>query len=849
MIAFGLFRRASPQQVLGANGPLPWWMSGEYIGGAILLPLGLIASIVLLGTVLAKRRSGAIGALAVVALMLCAFMLHGLELTRSGRPNLAQFILPASATTGSSTTIASDNGGTVGAAALGADDALLTAFDGKDIDEIFARVAAGVRYEPYRGVLRGAIGTAIARSGNSSDQSLLLAESLRRAGYKVRFAHGSLDDANITALVRGMYPPYAAVQQLSEEYAPYDQTADQPLRDLVRDHVWVEVYQGDTWLPLDPSFPRATIGQSYATASEQLDSLPDAMYHTIRATLKAETANGQAQDIGTFEGKVADLAMKPISLVVRAVPQSTGGESQETTGSPSQQVGGMGDALGGATAPEPKPEPPKKTEKQIVGIAYVRDMMVAGAPHAVKRTTVKNGDIGSALKRESIVFDITGPDGKQRSVERVLYQADDKSTGAILERRYTISILSGRISRSFADQQTTLANQMVNVRNLQSDAARLAKTSPDDPRARDAAVEVGKIDDALGTVAGHLLALRFAAESDSISRRIADGTGVALAWSTPRIFIVGLELSAKEKNEIDAKVSLDLRLDEVQAYPYPSAPARIVPIFHLARGIQESVIEGRLVALATGRTPSANTAQLVSAAQKQGVQMLVINASTRSRLGEIAPGVPATCVQMMDAAIAKGHEVIVPANAIKVEGAAKWGWWEVDPESGQVIGVMESGEHQGMAEYSVNSEEIGMNDESGQILGMMMGSITTVGTLSGLILKYGSTTPELIKELETFVGEILCNSCMEGAGVKASVGGTLEAGGGNECYKASQKLGGNVEAGVGVKVGYCEAYGKGFKCSAGIILRALKGSAMIDSKTEIKFESESEAKIGCKDVG
>ena len=357
--------------------------------------------------------------------------------------------------------------------------------------------------------------------------------------------------------------------------------------------------------------------------------------------------------------------------------------------------------------------------------------------------------------------------------------------------------------------------------------------------------------DALGTVAGHLLALRFASESDSLSRVIADGTALSLAWATPRILIVGIEMTGGQKGQLDARVSLDLRLDELKAYPWPKAPSRIVPIFQTARGIQESVIEGRLVALATGRDPTANTAQIIDVAEREGVPLVVINTSTRSRLGEIAPGVPATCVQMMDAALAKGKEIIIPSRAISIGGAQTWGWWEVDPVSGHVIGVMENGEHQGMVEYSVNSEELGLNDETGKILGMMMGSITTVGTLSALLLEYGAITPKLVAELEKYVSQILCNSCIEGAEAKASIGGpTASVSAGNECYKASQKFGGSgFDVGGELKVGFCAAYGDGFKCSSGLIMRALKGQAMTSSNVEFKLPSAgSSATIGCANI-
>jgi len=862
LIVLGVVRGTSTSGVLSGQGWLPWWISGPYLGNAVLLPLGFIISLVALGFAIARRRGAVVSATAVLVLMLSAFVMSGLELTRNGRPNLAQFIVPAGVAAGAAsyasaspdqprTTEASKSAAATRSivSQLGPGEESLAPYGGKDLEEIFARISAGVRYEPYYGIQRGSLGTAISRSGNSADQSMLLAEVLRRAGYKVQYARGILSGGNLDAAIRGMYPPGIAVDSVGEEYAPYDPATDAELRKVVSDHMWVEVFQGETWLPLDPSFPRAKVGESYAQGSERFDAPADALFQRVDAVLKEETVNGRSRELARFAGTSSDLGMKPISLVVRAIPQSTGGDvPQQAKGSPAAAVSGMNDALGGATAPPP---PPKATPKKMVGVAYVRDLSVGAVSQKVQRTTVRDGDAGAAIRREWIEFNLTAPGMQPRRVERVLYQADEKSKAPSVERRYTISVLSGRIPRSFADEQTYLAKSLVNVETFESRAKRLADTSPDDPGAKGKAIELASLGDALGTVAGHLMALRFAAESDSLSRRIADGTAMALAWATPRIFIVGIEMTGGAKGLMDAKVSLDLRLDEVRAYPWPGAPSAIVPLFQTARGIQESVIEGRLVALSTGRDATANTAQIISVAEKQGVPLVVINTSTRSRLGEIVPGIPPTCVQMMDAALAKGREIIIPSRAIALGGEQQWGWWEVDPASGQVVGVMQNGEHQGMVEYSVNSEEMGLNDDTGKIFGMMMGSITTVGTLSGLLLKYGEVTPQVVAELESYVSKILCNSCIESAAAKASVSGPgASISAGNECYQAKRKFGGGgFNVGAEIKVGFCAAYGDGFKCSSGLILRALKKQAMTSSDVKFSMPSAgSESAIGCTNM-
>jgi len=71
---------------------------------------------------------------------------------------------------------------------------------------------------------------------------------------------------------------------------------------------------------------------------------------------------------------------------------------------------------------------------------------------------------------------------------------------------------------------------------------------------------------------------------------------------------------------------------------------------------------------------------------------------------------------------------------------------------------------------------------------------------------------------------------------------------------AAQRLGADprrpgFDVGGAVKVGFCAAYGDGFKCSSGLILRALKKQAMTSSDVKFSMPSAgSEAAIGCTNI-
>ncbi len=80
-----------------------------------------------------------------------------------------------------------------------------------DESEIFQFVRDDVAYEVYPGVMRGALGTLLSRSGNAADQAVLLAKLLRDAGFDARIARANLDEAQakqvLGAMRRDISPP------------------------------------------------------------------------------------------------------------------------------------------------------------------------------------------------------------------------------------------------------------------------------------------------------------------------------------------------------------------------------------------------------------------------------------------------------------------------------------------------------------------------------------------------------------------------------------------------------------------------------------------------------------------
>jgi len=90
---------------------------------------------------------------------------------------------------------------------------------GYDAKEIIEFVKKQIAFEQYPGVLRGAKGTLMSRSGNSLDQSLLLATLLKDAGYDTRITNTTLDNAGAEELLKEMLRPRLAAAHIGNKQA------------------------------------------------------------------------------------------------------------------------------------------------------------------------------------------------------------------------------------------------------------------------------------------------------------------------------------------------------------------------------------------------------------------------------------------------------------------------------------------------------------------------------------------------------------------------------------------------------------------------------------------------------
>jgi hypothetical protein len=701
-------------------------------------------------------------------------------------------------------------------------------------DDAFAAVATQVRFEPYPGVVRGPTATALAQAGNSADQALLLAELLKAKGYRVRFVQGTLSGRNLETLILGMYPPDLPKMVFPASYEPFNPASDPYLQQVARDHIWLEVDQGNgSWLPLDPSYPRAKVGEAYAKADKRFDSLPDIMYQTLSISLHEESMGGTSRLLGKLDVRTADIGLQPLLLTEIGVPTFKPVKEKARKSA----VDMFGGALSGE-APEKETKSETPEVRQPLGVIVQRRWFGA-TQSQVAGSQLLDDQPGSEIRREWLRFEIRMPGGQPAVVERDLFVRDAPGTTAKRPanfRRFGVVIAPGPLEPGDINGYAIRLGKAIDLKSIRNRAAQL---SADKNAGVTGMSEASKLSDQVGMLTAHLLGLKLAAESTRMTRRMASANSVAFAQSLPRIIIV----SGASTSPSQLETAIDLRLDQVDAWPYPGNAARVTEHFQTARGIQDNVLESRFIERLLDVKEASNTSNLIAHVKGGPSGMLLLTGADTGRLGSVE-GLTSYSRQLIETSLRDGREIIVPPKPEKLAGRLRLGWWERDPASGRMIGVMDDGLHAAMTEYSVDTGKIGVDSNTAYVIGMIVGATSTEILIAAKVLEHGTMTGELVKDIEERLSKIKCMSCPE-ASAKASAGAGVSASISGNCWEIKQELKKEEEAGAAVKIGFCENYTKGMSCASSLILNAYKASPVV-VKNEAEAHIQAEVKLPCE---
>lgn len=675
-------------------------------------------------------------------------------------------------------------------------------------EEAFAFVRDQIKFEPFTGIMKSSQGVLWGWAGNAVEQARLLTEILSLEGEKVRYAQGKLNEEKAAWLIKNIFP------EEKDFYYPESVPLSVPSQDkeilsAVQDHYWVQILQDNQWIDLDPSFPNAKIGEAYADLDKTFYRIKKNMLTKFSISLKVEKTNfvedegddSEIQTILEWQGTLEEVANLPISLTLMANFKSTYQRDEE------QDSGGtLFNVFGGVTSET------EEEEEEGIELTYRAELFLEevieeeGQFSQILAPPEEEKIERPIITKVWLQFVLQKPDEPTMKIERILFEKHQKEDRPSLFQRHSILVTGNEIPPEAWEEDLSDILDKEKMDELKSGLEKI-KTQIEEEEEEDLATLLEdsiSLENSWGPEAGHLINLIFASTSDKLTSDLGRALAVDSYYFWPRIIINSFEGSGDE-----LQVYIDLCQDSKLAISYPGQAVRMKETFLYGRGVMESILEGKVIELLTKRRPL-TTAYLMCKAAEKNIPIRMYSYLEQDRLKNLKmpPYVAIKVMKVLDSQ----HFVIIPEESIEFNGRQRWGWWDLNPQNREVIGVLDTGLHQAMLERTILETKGPMSTDMALVLGVIVGAIDTHWTIASMILKYGELNKAALQEAKTYMKEIgsyLCPDILdEGMGVSiASI--NIE-----DCY--SKKLGFGMGAKVGM--GWCSKFTKGFRCASTVIL-------------------------------
>lgn len=675
----------------------------------------------------------------------------------------------------------------------------------------FAFVKNEIRFEPCPSVLKSHQGVMWSRKGNAREQALVLAELLRNEGEHVRFVFGRLDDDRAAQLIGSIFPD-------KEKYS-YDEDVpianplqDKELIEAVRNHCWVQINKDNDWINLDPCFCDAEIGKAYAPVEEltesfdkeQLSRMTIAMYVEKGKFTETGIIDPEMQTVLEWQGTIREVSNLPVAVKIIANIRSIQEDKEEE-----KEESPTGGILGGL-AGKPKKSKAKKVKK--AEITYHAQLMVGGDEKGngqfsqMIHTSPEKQKDEEVITRVLLCFKIESSGEDPVEIERILFEKHQTAEKPHYFQRHSIFITGNEIPRETWEKNLKKFLDIKKLEDLKDNLDGIKSKLENKKDLKTLYTNSISLEDEIGPQAGHFINLIFASTSDEITEDLGQSLSVFSYYAKPRIIINSFMGTGD-----DVQVSIDLRQDSKEAIVYPGQAIGIKLSFLYGRGVMESILEGKVLELLT-QTHPLTTASLMQKATENNISIKMFSALEVEAFEELQ--LPPMVAQKAGEVFESGRVLIIPSQAIEYNGDLRWGWWDLNPQTGEVVGVMDSGLHQAVIQRTILETTGMLHDDMGLVIGAITGCVDTHWVLFTLILKYGELNKAALQEAKNYmktIGSYLCPEfdATDGIGVGVSV--ELE-----DCWK--EEIGIGFHGGLKIDMGWCAKFAKGFKCASTSIL-------------------------------
>jgi len=670
-------------------------------------------------------------------------------------------------------------------------------------EEAFVFVRDQIKFEPSTGIMKSSQGVLWAQAGNAVEQARLLTELLSLEGEKVRYAQGKLDKEKAVWLIKNIFP------EEKDFYYPENVPLSAPSQDkeilsAIEDHYWVQVLQDNQWMDLDPSFPNAKVGEAYADLEKTFYRIKKDMLTKFSISLKVEKTNfaedegddSEIQTILEWQGTLEEVANLPISLTLMANFKAT---SQTTK---KEQDSGITpfSVFGGATSETEKAEEEGRELTYRAELYLEEVIKEEGQFSQILALPGEEKIEKPIIAKVWLQFVLQKPEEPDMKIERILFEKHQKDDRPSLFQRHSILVTANEIPLEAWEEDLSRILDKEKMDKLKSGLEEIKTQIEEEEDVATLLENSISLENSSGPETGKLINLIFASTSDKLTNDLGRALAVDSYYSWPRIIMNSFEGSGDE-----LQVYIDLCQDSKLAISYPGQAVRMKETFLYGRGVMESILEGKIIELLTKNRPLTTAYLMYKAAEKNipiGIYSYLEQDSLKNF--KMPPYVAEKVMKVLDAQ----HFIIIPEESIEFNGRQRWGWWDLNPQNREVIGVLDTGLHQAMFQRSIMEAKGPLGTDAALILGVMVGVVDTQWTIASMILQYGELNKAALQEAKDYmkkVGSYLCPGILD-----EKMGVTIASISIEDCY--STKFG--FEAGAKVDMGWCAKFAKGFKCAS-----------------------------------
>ncbi len=632
-----------------------------------------------------------------------------------------------------------------------------------DADTLIRFVATNIAFEQYPGVLRGAKGTLIGGAGNSADQALLLRNLLDDAGYETRLARAQITDTQAElllsqmALARPEEPPIGdenAINQIVEQINQINgvervesvdnSTKQEAIRGMTegdttlilsaladagisletqsanfmaqiteesKDYFWVQyrLSSFDDWGNAHPVFanPPADFAD-LSPAETYRESPPEELYHRFRLEIYVEQKFDDELIVypilGGWERTAKELVGQPITF--QNQPNNANFESDQTLEQMLTENNVILPVLNGELTTnvfdlDGRAFGAGLVSLDTVGMTELIESVAGGVEIGAATLDNLGGESQSeaeldnffTLTAQWIEYTLIAPDGSEQTTRRYVMDrigeenrdagiAEIPNNAPLLESAkslltsYTIMVLPAEYNQAYIADRT--------LERLNKELELLAYIAPDGSLIEFPERELSELTPSYDVMLDNVY-----------QHGVAENAGIIGYRSAPSVIVheSGIVPNADEDTAYE---QVDVIHNERRLFDISSGGPHPAPVEAVRMGVWETMAENVLLPAIEGESRGAM--QAIRAAANAGIPLRVIPPSQAADLAALphSPETKASVQRDLDA----GYVVIIPERPH--DDSQLTGWWRVDPQTGETLGIGTGGYGQQYVEYLIS---------------------------------------------------------------------------------------------------------------------------------------------------